>query len=88
LSYRSERTSPYNESETYPVEAVNAGLRHYPARLDRRSRCFARSIKALRRAVELFVRCYNARQLRKREHPRYPAPLAVLIQTLPGEQCY
>jgi hypothetical protein len=25
------------------------------------------------------MRCYNARQLRKRKHPRYPAPLATMI---------
>jgi len=69
----------YNKSETYSVEAVNADLRHYPARLGRRSRCFSRCIRALRRAVDLFVRCYNARQLRKRKYPQYPAPLAALI---------
>jgi hypothetical protein len=69
----------YNKSQTYSVEAVNADLRHYLARLGRRSRCFSRCIEALRRAVDLFVRFYNARQLRKRKHPRYPAPLATLI---------
>jgi insertion element IS1 protein InsB len=68
----------YNKSETYAVEAVNADLRHYLARLGRRSRCFSRCIRALRRAVDLFVR-YNARQLRKRKYPQYPAPLATFI---------
>ena len=79
LSYWGTHTSMYNKSETYSVEAVNADLRHYLARLGRRSRCFSRCILALRRAVDLFVRCYNARQLKKRKHPRYPAPLAALI---------
>ena len=65
----------YDKSRTYSVEAVNADLRHYLARLGRRSRC----IHALRRAVDLFVRCYNARQLKKRKCPRYPASLAALI---------
>lgn len=32
----------YDKSETYSVEAVNADLRHYLARLGRRSRCFSR----------------------------------------------
>lgn len=69
----------YNKSETYSVEAVNADLRHYPARFGRRSRCFSRCIHALRRAVDLFVRGYNARQLRKRKYPHYPAYLATSI---------
>ena len=72
-------TSIYNKIQTYSVEAVNADLRHYLARLGRRSRCFSRCIEALRRAVDLFVRCYNARQLRKRKYPRYPAHLAAMI---------
>ena len=79
LSYRGAHTSMYNKSETYSVEAVNADLRHYLARLGRRSRCFSQCIPALKRAVDLFVRCYNARQLRKRNYPRYPASLATFI---------
>jgi insertion element IS1 protein InsB len=43
------------KSQTYSVEADNAALRHYLARLRRKSRCFSRSIDALRRAVKLFV---------------------------------
>lgn len=79
LSYWGEHTSMANKSETYSVEAVNADVRHYLARLGRRSRCFSRCIRALHRAVDLFVCCYNARQLRKRKYPRYPASLATLI---------
>ena len=74
-----EHTSMYDKSQTYAVEAVNADLRHYLARLGRRPRCFSRCINALTRAVDLFARCYNARQLRKRKYPRYPAPLAARI---------
>jgi len=79
LSCWGEHTAMYDKSQTYAVEAVNADLRHYLARLGRRSRCFSRCIDALRRAVDLFVRCYNARQLRKRKHPKYPAALATFI---------
>ncbi len=68
-----------DKSETYSVEGTNADLRHYLARLARRSRCFSRCLLALRRAVDLFVRFYNQRQLRKQTHPRYPAPLATVI---------
>lgn len=73
LCYWGTHTAMKDESETYSVEGVNADLRHHLARLGRKSRCFSRCIKALRRSVDLFVRCYNARQLRKRKYPRYPA---------------
>jgi IS1 family transposase len=59
------------KSQTYSVEADNAELRHYLARLGRKSRCFSRSIEALRRAVKLFVHAWNRRQLHKRAFPRY-----------------
>ncbi|HLL74041.1 MAG TPA: hypothetical protein VK421_01995 [Pyrinomonadaceae bacterium] len=71
----------YDKSQTYSVEGTNADLCHYLARLARRSRCFSRCIHALRRAVDLFVRCYNARQLRKREYPRYPAFITDALAT-------
>ena len=60
------------KSQTYSVEAVNADLRHYLARLMRRSRCFSRCLKALRRAVDLFVHFYNQHRLRRVAHPEYP----------------
>lgn len=64
-----------DKSETYSVEGDNAELRHYLARLGRRSRCFSRCLHALRRAVRLFVYSWNRRQLFKRAHPNYPAHL-------------
>ena len=68
-----------NKSETYSVEAGNAELRHYLARLARHSRCFSRSIEALRRAVRLFVYAWNRRQLCKRQSPSYPAHLLSFV---------
>ena len=61
------------KSQTYSVEADNAELRHYLARLARKSRCFSRCIHALWRAVKLFVFAWNRRQLHKRRFPNYPA---------------
>lgn len=55
------------KSQTYSVEGGNAELRHYLARLGRRSRCFTRSAEALRCAVRLFQCAYNRRQLLKHE---------------------
>jgi len=62
-----------DKSQTYSVEADNAELRHYLARLARRSRCFSRCLTALRRAIKLFVYAWNRRQMHKRLFPTYPA---------------
>jgi len=64
-----------DKSETYRVEGVNAELRHYLARLVRRSRCFSRCIHALRRTVKLFVFAWNRRQLYRQRFPKYTAHL-------------
>jgi len=52
----------YGKEETYTIESINADLRTYLGRLKRRSRCFSRSIEALRRAIRLFVWFYNRRR--------------------------
>lgn len=61
------------KSDTFSVEADNAELRHYLARLARKSRCFSRCPYALRCALRLFAFCYNSRQLYKQRYPNYPA---------------
>jgi len=63
------------KSDTYSVEADNAELRHYLARLARSSRCFSRCLLALQSAIRLFVYCFNSRQLYKYQFPTYPAHL-------------
>jgi IS1 family transposase len=50
-----------DKSEPYSVEGDNAELRHYLARLARRSRCFSRCEKTLRKAVKIFVFSFNRR---------------------------
>ena len=72
IYYPGKHQSLPNQSQTYSVEADNAELRHYLARLIRKSRCFSRSIHALWTAVKLFVFAWNRRQLRKRAFPNYP----------------
>jgi insertion element IS1 protein InsB len=62
-----------DKSQTYSVEGDNAELRHYLARLARKSRCFSRCILALQAAMKLFVYAWNARQLHKQRFPNYPA---------------
>ena len=68
-----QHTACADKSQTYAVEADNAELRHYLARLGPRSRCFSRSLFALWRAVKLFVFAWNRRLLFKRAYPAYPA---------------
>jgi insertion element IS1 protein InsB len=76
LVYTPGRYTPMpDKSETYRVEGMNAELRHYLARLARRSRCFSRCIHALRTAIKLFVYAWNRRQLYKARFPSYPAHL-------------
>lgn len=64
-----------DKSETYRVEGVNAELRHYLARLRRKTRCFSKCLKALFRSLKLFVYAWNRRQLHKQTYPDYPAHL-------------
>ena len=72
LIYSPGRYTPMpDKSETYRVEGDNAEMRHYLARLARRSRCFSRCIKALRRAIQLFVFAWNSRQLQQIRYPKY-----------------
>ena len=71
--YPGRHTVSEGKRDTYAVEADNAELRHYLARLARRSRCFSRCIKALRNAVKLFVFAFNRRQLFKQAYPKFPA---------------
>ena len=68
-----------DKHETYSVEAVNADLRHYLKRLARKSRCFSRRIQSLAKNMQLFVYCYNHRQLTKRLFPKYSSHLIDFI---------
>jgi IS1 family transposase len=70
------------KSETYSVEADNAELRHYLARLARKSRCFSRCPYALYCAIRLFVSCYNRRQLKSRQFPAYTFNLTDFVDPL------
>ena len=57
----------------HTLEADNAELRHYLARLARRSRYFSRCPYALSCALRLFVYSFNRRQLYKLRYPAYAA---------------
>ncbi len=70
------------KTDTYSVEAANAELRHYLARLARKSRCFSRCPHALESALRLFTFCFNSRQLYKQLFPHYFAHLIDFINPL------
>ena len=79
LYYPGIHQAMWDKSQTYSVEGDNAELRHYLARLGRKSRCFSRSLDALFDAIRLFVYCWNRRQLYKQHFPRYPAHVSEFV---------
>ena len=81
LSYFPGYHSFAGKDETYSVEAVNADLRHYLARLGRRSRCFSRCAKALKASLRIFVYYYNQRQLYRLQFPAYRLAPSQLVCT-------
>ena len=81
LVYAGEHVVSEGKEETYTVEGVNADLRHYLARLARRSRCFSRSLKALKQAIKLFVHYFNLRCLRQLAYPAYAHTLPLVPPT-------
>ena len=82
LYRRGEHAVALGKSETYSVESDNADLRHYLARLGRRSRCFSRSLAALARQVKLFTFRDNARQLFLRRYLKLKAHLIGFLPAL------
>jgi IS1 family transposase len=56
---RHHRTFGYDKSNTHNIESTNADFRTYIAGLQRRSRCFFKSLETAEAMVELFVNAYN-----------------------------
>lgn len=79
LYWPAVHTAMGDKSQTYSVEGTNAHIRHYLARLARRTRCFSRCVHALRRALHLFIFAYNRRPLYKHRFPAYNPPLIDFI---------
>ena len=84
LYYNGRHEAHEDKSQTYSVEAVNADIRHYLARLARRSRCFCRCLDSLRRAFWLFVFCYNRRRLWLHRNAKLKNANIGLAQFLPA----
>ena len=84
LYYNAKHEAHEDKSQTYSVEAVNADIRHYLARLARRSRSFCRKVESLRQAFWLFVYCYNRRRLLLHQNTKLKAANTSLAQFLPA----
>jgi len=67
------------KTDTYSVEGNNPELRHYLARLARRSRCFSRCPEAWKAALKIFLYCFNCRELHKQRFPNYLAHVCQFI---------
>ena len=82
LLYSGEHAVAPGKSQTFSVEGDNAELRHYLARLARRSRYFSRCLWALTRAVALFVYAWNRRQRTKGAFPKMPFEVCDFVADL------
>ena len=60
----------YDKSETYTVEGVNSDLRKYIPFLQRRSKCFLRSLETAKTVLNIFVYAYNQFGEAKRKYPK------------------
>lgn len=75
----SQHTVSQLKEETFTIEGLNADLRTYLGRLARRSRCFSRSIAALRKALRLFTYYYNRRQRLINANPKFKSQLCLVF---------
>ena len=81
LIYAGQHVVSDGKDDTYTVEGINADLRHYLARLARRTRCFSRSLEALRTAIRLFAYYFNQRCLERLAHPAYAQTMPLVSST-------
>ena len=65
----------WDKSETYTVEGVNSDLRKYIPFLQRKSKCFLRSIETAKMVLRIFVYAYNRFCEAKIEYPRLKSAL-------------
>ena len=71
VSYYGKFQHHYDKSETYTVESVNSDLRKYIPFLQRKSKCFLRSIKTAKTILTIFMIAYNKFGDKKLAFPKY-----------------
>ena len=68
----------YDKSETYTVEGINSDLRKYIPFLQRRSKCFLRSLETAKTALKIFIHAYNKFGEAKKKYPRLKSALHLI----------
>jgi len=71
VSYHGKHYAHYgwDKSETYTVEGVNSDLRKYIPFLQRKSKCFLRSLETAKTVLNIFVNAYNQFGNMKQRYP-------------------
>ena len=72
-----------DKSHTFTVEGVNSDIRKYIAVLQRRSKCFFRSLKTFKAVFRVFIYAYNKFWPFKLDFPRLKSAIG-LIHFLPS----
>lgn len=72
ISYHGKHFAHYgfDKSQTYTVEGVNSDLRKYIPFLQRKSKCFLRSIETGKAVLRIFVHAYNRFCQQKLKYPK------------------
>ena len=69
ICYYGTHTALKNKSQTYMVEGVNSDLCRYIPALQRRSKCFFRSLETAKAVFKIFVNAFNQFALAKNNFP-------------------
>ena len=79
VSYSGQHFFFRDKSHTFTVESVNADLRKYIAVLQRKSKCFFRSLEAFQAIMRVFVYAYNKFGGFKQRFPRLKSAVGLII---------
>ena len=82
VSYFGEHFYFGDKSHTFTVEGINSDIRKYIAALQRRSKCFFRSLETFKVVMSAFVHAYNKFGRFKFDFPHLKSAIG-LIQFLP-----
>ena len=83
VSYFGEHFYFCDKSHTFTVEDINSDIRKYIAALQRRSKCFFRSLETFKVVMSVFVHAYNKFGKFKFNFPHLKSAIG-LIQFLPS----
>lgn len=79
LKWPGQHEVSVGKRDTHTIEGRNSELRHYLARLRRKTKCYSKKLEALAQAVKLFVWGWNRRQRRYLANPKLKGTLCLLF---------